>query len=230
MTHVKAALKAENRIMERNNQTGYVLNSIVWLYLAVIMLMPIKLFGQINTDVSGEYQFSNSYYGESILLKPDGRFIYKRRHQLAHFEVLGNWQLRNDSIILDSYPQHDRLIVYESAKKSRKSVVHVRDKENHLFTYHLFYQTVDNRDYVMKDQWNQSEIPYKVKSFYVIDVNGMKSPVYLVKGSKSNIFNVLFETNKVFENESWAIDKNKIQPKRDDGENQNYRLTPKVID
>jgi len=180
--------------------------------------------GQVK-DYSGEYVYKSTFYSESILLRPNGAFLYQNSNEFTKSKVTGNWQLRNDTIILDSHPQRDRLLVYESyQKKLKNKLVYVCNKLNEPINYKLVYITDLNDTVSLTSQWKFSKIAAKTKSFYIVDANGLTSPWYTIQGTYSNVFNVLFETHRVFESESWILHNDKIIPRDQSGKLQSYEL------
>ena len=103
--------KTMPRGQNKNDKMKYILKTLI-LTIAVA-----KGYGQIK-DYSGEYVFKSRYYAESIFLRPNGTFFYHDADEFTKSNISGNWQMRGDSIILDSRPQRDRLLVYESYKKN----------------------------------------------------------------------------------------------------------------
>lgn len=76
----------------------------------------------------------------------------------------------------------------------------------------------------MLNQWNKTIVTKPIQAFYIKDSKGLNSPVYFIKTQKSNIFKVIFETSRVFENEVWIFDQNGIIPVGLDGHFQKYAL------
>lgn len=174
----------------------------------------------------GKYLYKNDRYYESIELKEDNKFIYFSKQEFINYEIRGNYNSRGDSLVLDSSPQRDKIIVQESKKGSQKcNVIVVTDKMGVNIQYSLFLILDDNKEKKLANQWEKSKIKdQKIKGFYIIDAKGLKSPIYFKKGKFSNYFKVQFETNRVFDNETWYLNNNKIKPKGLNGEFQNYVL------
>lgn len=192
----------------------------------IVSLLAIFLLQDIQT---GTYIYSASHYSESIEIKDNNKFIYKLNLNFSQYEVQGNYHILKDSLILNSYPQKDKMIVFESNKGKMKNVTfEVKTKYGKYFTYDLHLILNSNEEITLKNQWGKSKFKnLGLKGFYIIDKNGLKSPNYMIIGTAINYFKVLFETSKVFENESWAIKNNKITPRRFNGELQNYYLEKK---
>ncbi len=176
-------------------------------------------------DCSGEYIYRSGFYFESIILKRNGQFSYTSGDEFTKANVTGNWQLRDGTIILDSYPQRDRIIVYESFQKKTKSpLVFVCNKQKEPISYSLYYTTASNDTIALRYQWLFSKLEHIAKAFYIVDAGGTTSPIYTIEGTRSNVFHVLFETHRVFENEAWNVDGNEIAPRGKSGKLQKYRL------
>ncbi len=190
-----------------------------------MVIIYSSCYAQVNKDMLGEYVFKSKFYYESITLNKDGRFTYYRSQEFAKTSINGNWQLRKDSLILDSYPQRDRLIVFETYKKgSKNKLIKVSNKKNRPINYSIAYITLKNDTVILRDQYKYSVLARSARAFYLIGSNNLVSPVYEIEGERSNDFLVLFETSKVFENESWLVSTNTIIPKNDSGKLQEYSL------
>lgn len=191
-------------------------------YSLCTILLSIFCFSQ---NKPGKYSYKSSHYSESINLLKDGTFKYQMNTEFLQNEIFGNWQLRNDSIlILDSNPQRSRLVVKEHFKKGKKTTFLVKDFEEDLINYHL-YVVKDKRDTIAyRNLFEKTIIKEKPISFYLVNSEGIHSPVYKIKGTKSNYFDVRFERQRVFENEQWKFLKNSIIPLGLDGKYSNYRL------
>src|SRR5690606_26729645 len=155
-------------------------------------------------------------------------FKYRAKiHMSAEILVEGVYFIKNDSLYLNSIPQRDKLIVSEqfNSKHKRKNYFTITRKDSSLMTYHLYITLESGKQLVFKDQFESTIIPReRIKSFYIYDTMGLKSPSYEIKGLNTNSFNIIFETKRVFENESWVIKVDSIQPRGLDGLFQNYFL------
>jgi hypothetical protein len=174
----------------------------------------------------GNYSYKNDRYYESIELKEGNKFTYFTKQEFINYEIRGNYTIQGDSLVLNSSPQRDKIIVQESKKGSQKcNVIVVTDKMGIDIHYNLFLILDDNIEIKLANQWEKSKIrDQKIKGFYIIDTKGLKSPIYFKKGKSSNYFKVQLETNRVFDNETWYLNNNKIKPKGLNGEFQNYVL------
>jgi len=179
-----------------------------------------------DTDFYGTYSYRQFFYYESIDLKSDGHFLFKSNDEFLRREVVGNYHILGDSLVLDSYPQREKLIVRESNKGNVKSnVIIVTDKAGLYFTYQLHLLLKDGSEMSLRDNWGIVKVKdVNVKGFYIIDSGGIQSPKYFLKGTNTNHFEIQFEKLRVFENESWIIKKNEITPRGLNGELQEYRL------
>ncbi|CAM4085538.1 GLPGLI family protein [Flavobacterium branchiophilum] len=194
----------------------------------IFYILIIVLFSSlINKDhYIGKYTYKSRYYYESIDLKNNNQFIYNFKNEFVNYEIKGNYKINSDSLILDSNPQRDKIIVKEKNSGNKNSnLIIVKDKEGNNLTYHIYLILVDDAVICLKDQWEKSKIKNQtIKGFYLVDTKGLKSPTYLKKGKFSNHFEVQFETKRVFEDETWYLEKGKIKPIGMDGECQKYYL------
>jgi hypothetical protein len=177
----------------------------------------------------GKFTYETENFSESIELLENNKFTYEvRMHMGVRIDVQGTYYLYHDSLYLNSFPQHDKMIVNESANKNvqRNAFFNVKDKDNSPLTYHLYVIFENQERQIFRDQFQQTVISgKKIKEFYIVDTKGLKSPVYKIKGTNVNVFDIRFETKRVFENESWAIKGDSIIPKGFDGEIGKYALT-----
>ena len=175
----------------------------------------------------GKYFYSQSHFSESLELNENQKFKYNVSVHFAQYEVEGTYHIINDSLVLNSYPQRDRIIVHEASKGKFDNIVFdiKRKFDNAVFAYHLHIILTDTQELVLKDQWDKSKLKNTtIKGFYIVDTNGLRSPTYMLQGTHTNNFKVLFETRRVFENEKWGIKDDKIIPRGFGGELQNYFL------
>ena len=200
------------------------------LFILVFSLSSPCVFSQdVLTGVySYKFREGTYFYNETIILHPNGHFNYKMQSIMGlKIEIVGNWQKRGSSLILDSYPQKDKIIIRESFNKRRKGMIfNVEDKKGEKFTYHL-HTVLQNGDTLsLRDQYGQINIQEKIKSFWIEDTKGLKSPQREILSSVANVINVIFETQRVFENEDWTIvDEEKLNPRGLQGEFQDYYLS-----
>lgn len=174
----------------------------------------------------GQYSYKSRNYYEIINLKENSQFVYNYKNEFITYEIKGNYKVNHNSLVLDSNPQRDKIVVKESNRGNKKnSLIIVRDKESNLLNYHIYLILLNDEIICLKDQWDKTKIKnQEIRGFYIVDTKGLKSPIYLKKSEFSNHFEVLFETKRVFENEIWLIENEKIKSKGMDGEYQNYYL------
>ncbi|WP_152640725.1 hypothetical protein [Flavobacterium sp. 316] len=194
---------------------------------AIFIFISIMFSLSINEEnYAGQYSFKSRNYYESINLKESRQFIYNYKNEFISYEIKGNYRISNDSLVLDSNPQRDKIIIKEYNEGNKKnSLIIVKDKEGNILTYHIYIILLDDKVICLRDQWDKTKIKNQtIKGFYIVDTKGLQSPTYFKKGKFSNNFEVQFETKRVFENEIWIIEKDKIKPIGMDGEYQNYYL------
>ena len=195
--------------------------------MKVLSLIFLVCYANIGLESEQDkYTYTASHYTESITLKENYKFIYTANFNFSKYKTEGSYYILNDSLLLNSHPQKDRIIVNEYNKGDIKKIkFEVTDKRNNYFNYHLYLTLSDNTKIVAKDQWQISKFNnLKIKSFYIVDTNGLKSPNYSVVGTATNNFKIQFESSRVFENESWGISEDKIIPRGFGGEIQTYTL------
>ena len=201
------------------------------LNMKTLEVFSIFLILSLNFQNNSEkYEYNASHFQESIELLENREFIWKcNRHILGLVTIKGTYQIFGDSLVLNSSPQRDKIIVRaKNTGKFENKVFKVPDKQGNLMTFHLYVTLNDNSEKVFKDCYEK--IKFKsgpIKSFHIINTGGLKSPEYKLNGSFTNFFEVQLENIRVFDNENWYLIDNKIQPKGFDGENQNYYLTKK---
>lgn len=192
---------------------------------SIKLLSILSLFSLIT---SKKYIYQTSLFSESLELQENNKFKYCARiHMSGEILVEGVYFIKNDSLYLNSIPQHDKLIVKEqfNSKRKKSNCFNITRKDGSLMTYHLYITLENGKELIFKDQFEKTIFPReKIKSFYIFNTIGLKSPTYKIKGLNTNSFNILFETRRVFENESWVIKSDSIQPKGLDGLFQNYVL------
>jgi hypothetical protein len=191
-----------------------------------LYVLFLLIFCKQDSEIElGTYSYRSNQYYETITLKDNSTFIYKLGFTFFNLESKGKYFIQNDSIILSSSPQKDRIIVYEDYKRNKKtSIFDLYDKNRHRIRYHLYITTRDNKVIELRDQWGKVKVNVdNVKSFYIIDTKGLSSPIYTVIG-QTNYFEVYFETERVFENESWLLKDGKIIPRSFSGDLQSYYL------
>lgn len=195
-------------------------------FLVAICFFEIKeLFSQ---SLVGKYSYSTDhFFYKSIELFSNGTFIYKFNCEFLRIKCIGNWQIHGHDLILDSYPQRDRIICHEY-RKGRKAYTYfnVKSKDDRGSMFYYLYVIKNSGDTIeLKDQIRTSKIRSKgIKGFFIINTSGIKSPTYLIQFKATNSFDILFETNRVFESENWVITETGILPRDNAGEYENFLL------
>lgn len=191
-----------------------------------ILVIPIITFSQNEKNTL--YEYKSSHYYESINLLGNGTFIYNNKAEFIKTEIIGNWQLRQDSIlVLDSNPQRSKQIVFESRKNSKKLRFRIRNMKNNKIHYNLYLIT-DKRDTIeLKDQFDKTNTKGSFSSFYLIDSKGQYYPEYKIIGNSSNTFDILIEGQRVFENEYWKYNETYIIPLGINNKYSKYKLVRK---
>ena len=149
-------------------------------------------------------------------------------HMMGKMDISGSYYIVNDTLYLNSSPQRDKILVQESRSKKKNDryfYFNVTSKKGNLMHYHLYLILDNGQKMVYRDQFQTTKITSeRIKGFYILDTKGLKSPTYIIEGLYTNIFNVQFETQRVFENESWLMKNDSIIPRGFDGEFQKYAL------
>lgn len=199
----------------------------ILIFCFCTLILPLnEMYGQNNYN--GCYSYSNnSGFSEEICLNANGVFTYTYSREFIKIKAEGNWQIRNDKLILDSRPQKDKMIVYESRRKGKKPQVKVRKKSKEIMCYNLYVVYNEMDTLIFKQQWDFTEIPQGASSFYLVDTKGLYSPKYEIKGEATNYFEILFEPDRVFENEEWSFVTNGIIPNGLNNKPQEYTLLKK---
>lgn len=190
-----------------------------------LLVLPLFAYSQNTFDKKDVFTYKAPHYYESIDLLENGSFVYYSKSEFIKTEIKGNWQLRNDSIlVLDSRPQRSKITVLESRKRSKKNTFLIRNTDNHQIHYNLYLITKDNDTLEFKNQFDKTVVLGEFSSFYVVDTKGQYSPIYKILGSRSNSFNITIEDKRVFENEYWKYYGKYIVPLGIDGKYSSYKL------
>jgi hypothetical protein len=193
--------------------------------LAIIILIEPSLVAQSSTNIFGVYAFKTDSYQENIELKSDGNFVYKVSMEFINLKIYGYWHLQNDSIVLNSIPTKENIIVWESRKKKKGFRVFVSDKERHPISYSIVAKLENGDTLHLTNQWKSSKFKKTIKSFFIVSTMGLTSQEYTIKGSTTNSFDVLFETSRVLNNEKWKYDGFQVTPKGFNGLERDFKLT-----
>lgn len=196
-----------------------------------LFIFILSLFINVGNVIgSGMFVYQAPHYYECIELLENGTFVYYNRSEFIKTEINGNWQLRNDSIlVLDSSPQRSKLIVWESRKKNKMYTFCVRNMNNQPIHYSLFLISEKGDTIEFKDQFVKTVSNRDFTSFYIVDTKGQHSPDYQKQGSKSNLFTIMMEEKRVFENEYWKYHGGYIVPLGLDGNYSTYKLVKKEL-
>ncbi|MBK6827533.1 MAG: hypothetical protein KA229_01600 [Chitinophagaceae bacterium] len=190
-------------------------------------------FGLLNYQIGEKYAYKSERFYECLELNANNRFIYQVRDEFMKYTIEGNYILIRDSIILNSSPQREKMIVVESKTKHiNKLTFSVTDKLGAKINYHLSLILNNGQVVNYKNQWNFTTISkMNIKGFYITDSKGIVSTVYNINGKFTNYFRIQFETKRVFDSESWYIDtkQNKIVPRKPDGNFCSYSLSMEEI-
>ena len=199
------------------------------ILISIIGILLLS-FSVPKNNQEGIYEYKTRYFNEKIELGIDYKFQYEYRKEFIQFNIDGNYRIKGDSLILDSSPQRDKIIVKESSKGNLKTIrFKVTDKIGSPLNYKLSLITRDNDTITLINQYFESKLKIKnLKSFYIYDTKGLKSPTYDIVGLRTNYFEIQFETKRVFDNEVWKIKNDKITPKGLNGEIQKYFLTKQI--
>lgn len=190
-----------------------------------LLVLPLFAYSQNTFDKKDVFTYKAPHYYESIDLLENGSFVYYSKSEFIKTEIKGNWQLRNDSIlVLDSRPQRSKITVLESRKRSKKNTFQIRNTDNHQIHYNLYLITKDNDTLEFKNQFDKTVVLGEFSSFYVVDTKGQYSPIYKILGSRSNSFDITIEDKRVFENEYWKYYGKYIVPLGIDGKYSSYKL------
>ncbi|MGP1626279.1 hypothetical protein [Prevotella koreensis] len=190
-----------------------------------LFVLHLFAYSQNTFNKKDVFTYKTPHYYESIELLENGSFVYYSRSEFIKTEVKGNWQLRDDSIlVLYSRPQRSRITVFESRKRSKKSTFQIRNTDNHHIHYNLYLITIENDTLEYKDQFDKTAVLGNFSSFYVVDTKGQYYPTYKILGSRSNIFYIMIEEKRVFENEYWKYYGEYLVPLGIDGKYSNYKL------
>jgi hypothetical protein len=193
-----------------------------------LILLSLFLFSFNLENETGKYEYRDGYLKESIELLENHTFIYNRRQHFLNFTIKGNYNIVGDSLVLDSNPQKEKIIVRENfVKIFETKFFNITDKNGENITFHLYVTLIDGSIEVFRDQFEKLKFKSKpIKSFHILTTMGLKSPEYELHGKNTNSFDIQLETTRVFESEKWFFDKvnKKITPKGLDIKIQNYSL------
>lgn len=196
--------------------------------------MFILSTSQYNNKNLGKYEYKANHYWEYINLKENNMFEFQSvRHMSGVEKVSGRYIISGDSLILNSVPQREKIIVKEKyLRKNRNNYsFNITDRSD------FFVQNNLNLNLSFDDGTVQSiQIPFgefnvkcikKIKSFYIGNI-GLKFPNYNLKSDVTNTFDVKLEFKRIFDNEIWLFEEGKIKPIGVDGQYQKYFLVKSI--
>lgn len=185
---------------------------------------------QYNNKNLGKYEYKANHYWECIVLKENNIFEFQSKGHMSGLEkVNGRFIINGDSLILNSVPQREKIIVKEKyLRKNRNNYsFSITDRSD------FFVQNNLNLNLSFDDGTIESiQIPFgkfnvktkkKIKSFYVGNI-GLKFPNYNLKSDVTNTFDVKLEFKRIFDSEIWLFEEDKIKPMGVDREYQKYFL------
>lgn len=198
--------------------------------IMVILAFTISLQCGCQSGLSGVFQYKRGrpLFNETLVLYPNNNFEYVLKMDMGvSLKSKGSWLQKDSFLILDSYPQKEKLIVSEFYKKKQKNIsIEVSNKENKLPIYYHLIAILPNNDTIeYRDQFVKTIMKEKPLSFWIVNTVGLRSSEYKIKSLDTNVISILFENNRVFENEDWKIiNNNEIQPRSLDGKYYKYFL------
>lgn len=194
--------------------------------MSIFILIICLSFTKQSKLNEGIYEYKTENFYESIELNENYKFKYNYRQNPISYSIEGNYKIKGNNLILDSSPQKDKIIVRESKKGNKKKFRFcVTDKLGIPFNYTLYAIRKSNDTITLKNQWEKSKIKdIAIKSFYIVDSKGLKTPTYHIEGTKTNYFEVMMETKRVMDNEVWKIKGEIITPIGINGKYQSYKL------
>lgn len=201
---------------------------IIGIFL-LVLLSPLSGQKAAHEKPFGEYAYSSPNYSfmENLILQKNSTFSYSvERHIGVTQAIEGNYSVVNDTLILNSNPKKEKIIVKEKYTKGRKKYFKVSDKQNHPINYHLYIITDDGSIIEKRNQFDQTKIRINsVSAFYIVLTNGIVTPTYRTGIGRANYFEIKVEELRVFDDEKWLIQNDKeIIPLGLDGKYVNYSL------
>jgi len=190
-----------------------------------LSILPFLSFQEVYSQI---YTYDTFRYHERIELHDDGTFFYSIKIPLVYEEVRGNWQKRNDTIlVLDSCPQVSNILVKEGHnRKDKGTEINIwREDGRPFFDCSISVISSDNDTISF---YNISEphlhMDLKIKSFYMTDLFGFRTKAYKVRYMFGNKFDIIYNRKRVFENECWIIKDSYIIPRGKDRNYANYTM------
>jgi len=186
-------------------------------------------------SIMGKYdspkQDFNKFTSEHLVLKSDSTFEYAMNTEFYKIQAKGYWHVSASNLILNSEKRMQKIIVQEASNKANSGQVKfdVTYKDNSSLYYQLFLitrkGTLHYKDVFHDTTINQNEI---LKAFYIVDNRGFRYPTYFLKSKKSNNFKIKLEADRIFDNEKWRINDDKLQPIGINGNYARYYLIKEI--
>lgn len=195
----------------------------------IIYIFVLVLFTSFTIQTNqyeGIYEYKSDNFYERIELDENFKFNYDYRLNSITYSLKGDYRIKGDSLILDSNPQRDKVIVKERKKGNEKNVRFcVKNKFGESFNYTLYAINKDGDTITLLNQWRKSKLKdEKIESFYIVDSKGLRTPWYEIKSTRTNYYEIQMEAIRVLDNEVWNISRNSIIPRGMNGETQSYKL------
>ena len=148
-------------------------------------------------------------HNEYLQLFDNNKFEYGYNAHTARFRVDGYWIQFGDSLILNSTPQRDRIIVRESRDSSSlEYFFDVKTKQGASINYSLSIFDVTGKEMEFKYQSDSTHFQVNermIKSFTITLSHGVRTPRYYIIGQWTNRFDIQVEPLIVFEEETWVL-------------------------
>jgi hypothetical protein len=197
-----------------------------------ILLSIVLFFTRFEQNPESEmYSYRNRYFTESINLLNNNTFDYIYNTDFLKIKVNGYWIKNGDSLLLNSTPQHDKIIVreqqIEKKKNKNKLLFWVVNKDNLPIDYSITLYDENGESIEISNQREKTEFvinKFKVHSFEITDSKALKSPKYIIESKYANNFYIIFEQRRVFDGEVWAFCKEGLIPKLSNGKKADYLL------
>lgn len=194
------------------------------IYIFVLMLFTS--FTIQTNQYEGIYEYKSDNFYERIELDKNFKFNYDYRLNSITDSLKGDYRIKGESLILDSNPQRDKVIVKERKKGNEKNVRFcVKNKFGESFNYTLYAINKDGDTITLLNQWRKSKLKdEKIESFYIVDSKGLRTPLYEINSTRTNYYEIQMEAIRVLDNEVWNLSRNSIIPRGMNGETQSYKL------
>lgn len=205
--------------------------------LFVIPLSILATTALCQTAATYCYDGKRSDYGTEwhkakMCLMGNGDFVFSGEWRLGEWNVYGNWQIRDDSIlVLNTHPQKTRFMVHEEQVSHKQKLGKYRNYayfmvlDDSLKLAPCYLYTISTTgDTLMQHSPIGGFIADNDFVSFFLERGVVRSPTYKRKSSRSNDFLILFSGDFIFENEEWKYNKNYLIPLPRLGKNCDYRL------